>query len=669
MIVSCNWLHDYVRTDLGPREVAERLTHVGLTVDSIEELPDGDARLDVEVANNRPDCLGHIGVARELAAALAAPIIIPEVTYKESPESSKDLVRVEVEDLGLCPLYVARLIRGVRVAESPEWLKRRLENVGVRPVNNIVDVTNYVMMETGQPLHAFDLARLAEKRILVRRARGGERFTAIDHTEHTLSNEHLVIADAHQAVAIAGVMGGLETEISDATTDILLEAAVFDPLNIRSTSRALGLASESSFRFERGVDPGGTDWASRRACQRMAQVAGGQVARGACAVGKPLPEPRELALRAGRLETILGIAIPAKTAADILQRLGLEVVETTAERVRVRVPSWRRDLEREVDLVEEVARHHGYEKIPQSQQIRVAYAAPTQAERVREAISEVLTAAGYFEAVTFSFTTGDRAVRFRPSAAVEPLRLRGTPLRLRESVIPGLLDSLRINQNAGEADARLFEMARRYIPTPREELPQEDAMLALASPDDFEHLKGVLEAVFSRLRVAERIRFAPTDRWPDLEPDESAEVLLDDRAIGMIGRATQETAEAFGLDDPPAVAEICFDRLVEAAVLEPAYQPLPPYPAIVRDLAIVVDESAPWADVEKTVASADVPEVESVQLVDVYRGEQIPTGKKSVALRLVLRSAKATLTHEQADAVQAKVLGALQDQLGAVLRS
>jgi len=717
---SYNWLREYVPTDLGPKEVAERLTRIGLNVDAIEVLPGGDARLVVEVTANRPDCLGHIGIARELAAALNVQLRLPDLAYAESASPCEKKVRVAIEAPDLCLLYTARLIEGVKIGPSPDWLRQRLEAVGIRPVSNIVDVTNYVMMETGQPLHAFDFARLAEGRIVVRRARAGERFVAIDHSEHALSPERLVIADARRPVALAGVMGGAETEISDSSRDVLLEAAVFDPMNIRATSRTLGLASESSFRFERGVDACGTDWASRRACQLIQKVAGGpsaspaaeagKVARGVVtAPGAPgLPEPRELTLRAARIETVLGLAIPADAAAEYLRRLDLEVLEATAERIRVRVPSRRPDLQREIDLVEEVARHHGYEKIPESREIPVAYAGPTPAERVRQAAGEVLTAAGYFEAVTFSFTSADRAVRFRRAdVEAEPLALRGAGLALRQSVLPGLLDSLRVNQNAGEPAARLFEIARRFLPpssrgqataalpcqgragtstaalraladksadkpAPGGDMPHEDALLALASGSgapEFENVKGALETLFERLRVADRIRFAPTDRYADLAADQAAEVLLDDEPIGMVGSATKEAAAAFELDEPPTVAEVHFGRLIEAARLEPAYRPLPQFPAIARDLAIVVDEAVRWADVEKAVASAGVAEVESLQALDVYRGKQVPAGKKSVALRLVLRRASGTLTHDDATAMQARILDVLQSRLGAVLRS
>jgi len=626
--------------------------------------------LDVEVTQNRPDCLGHVGVARELAAAVGTKVRLPEVSFPESKATCADAVRVEIDDLDLCPLYTARIIRGVKVGPSPDWLVRRLEAVGVRPVNNIVDVTNYVLMETGQPLHAFDFAGIGGAQIIVRRAKEGEHFVAIDHTEHSLSPERLVIADATHAVALAGVMGGAETEISEATTDVLLEAAVFDPLSIRNTSRALVMMSESSFRFERRVDPCGTDWASRRACGLMAEVAGGEAARGVVTVGVPLPEPAELALRVPRIETLLGLAIPGEVAADILARLQCEVLEATADRIRVRVPSWRPDLEREVDLIEEVARHHGYDKIPEGRQTPITISAPSKAERVRAGVGHVLTAAGYFEATTFSFTARDHAVRFRASdVTAEPLTCRGTTLALRESLLAGVMESLRVNRNAGENEAKLFEIAKRFIPVEGQDLPQEEQMLALASPDDFAGVRGVLEAVFDALRLGGRIAFAATDRYPDLEPGAAAEMTLDSGPVGMIGRATDEAAQAFDLDEPPVVAEIHYERLVAAANLEPSAEPLPHFPAMTRDLALVVDEAVSWADIERGVAAAEVLELESLEPVDVYRGKQVPAGKKSLAVRLTLRSPDATLTHEQADEMQARILAALDAAVGAVLRT
>jgi len=670
MNISYQWLKEYVQTNLGAREAAEVLTRIGLNVDSITDLPNGDACLLVEVTSNRPDCLGHLGVARELAAAIAARVKLPEISFPELAETADSLTRVAIEELDLCPLYTARLIRGVKIGPSPAWLASRLEAVGVRPVNNIVDVTNYVMMEQGQPLHAFDYATLAEHRIVVRRAHPGEHFVAIDHSQHTLSPDRLVIADGRRPVALAGVMGGADTEISDRTADVLLETAVFDPLSIRTTARVLAMASESSYRFERRVDPCWTDWASRRACQLIAQVAGGRVARGVVTVGRPLPTPTELVLRIARIETLLGMPIPAGTAADILARLECEVIEATPQQIRVRVPSWRPDLEREIDLIEEVARHYGYEKIPESRQPRITLATRSKTERVREIVSQVLTAAGYFEAVTFTFTSHDHATRFRRrDVTAEPLACRGTPLVIRESLVEGLVESLAVNCNAGESDARLFEIAKRFIPVEGKELPQEDTMLALAGGDDFQALRGAMEAVFEALRLGGRMEFVATDRYPDLDPDASAEILMDEEPVGMIGRTTRQAATAFGLDEPPLVAELAYTPLMEAAVLQPAYQALPQLPAIVRDLAIVVDEAVTWALIEDAVITAGVEELESLEALDVYRGKQVPAGKKSVAFRFTLRSKGETLTREQADQMQARLLAALGQAVGAVLRT
>ena len=671
MNVSCRWLADYVQADLSPRELAALLTRIGLNVDGITDLGGGDACLLVEVTSNRSDCLSHLGVAREVAAALGLPLRLPEVSLDELPDAVGAFTRVEVAEPDLCPLYIARVVRGVKVGPSPAWLAERLEAAGVRPVNNIVDVANYVMMECGQPLHAFDFARLAEHRIVVRRAADGEKFVAIDHSDHALTRDRLVIADARRPVALAGVMGGLDTEIAGATTDVLLEAAVFDPLSIRSTARTLAMMSESSYRFERRVDPHGTDWASRRACQLIQQVAGGKVARGIAAAGKPLPPLPEVEMRIARIQTLLGLAVPADDAADILRRLGFDVLRATADAVRVRVPSWRlADVTREADLIEEVARHHGYDKIPESRAIPVTYAPPSRAERVRDVAGRVLTAAGYFEAATFSFTTRDRAVRFAPPGAMpEPLLCRGTALALRESVVPGLLESLARNRNGGEADARLFEIAHRFIPVAGQDLPRENTMLALASADDFAAVKGVLEALFGALHLAGRATFARADLSADLDADQSAEIRLDDEPLGFLGRAGADAARAFHLDEPPTVAEVLFDRLIEAADLAPTYRPLPQFPAIVRDLAVVVDEAVAWADIARAVAGASVPELVGTEALSVYRGKQVPEGRKSVALRLRLRSDSTTLTHDQADAMTARVLESLTSAVAATLRA
>jgi len=669
MNVSYDWLKEYVATDLGYVEAAKVLTRIGLNVEEMEDLPDGDGMLDVEVTSNRPDCLGHIGVARELAAAIGSQVTLPPADYEEADEPCADAVAVEVACPDLCPLYTARLVRGVTVGPSPDWLQRRLTAVGLRPVNNIVDVTNYILMECSQPLHAFDFGGLEGGTIRVRRATGGEQFYAIDHTRHTLAPDHQVIADASRPVALAGVMGGADTEIADSTTDVLVEAAVFDPLNIRTTSRALGLASDSSYRFERGVDAVMTDWASRRACRLIQEVAGGQVLRGVVTVGNVPTDRPELALRVARIQTVLGLAVPAETAADILRRLGLDVLKADSAVIRVRVPSWRPDLAREIDLIEEVARHHGYDQIPESRSLPISVAPPTQAERVRTITGQVLTAAGYFEATTFSFTTPDHAVRFRPrEVTADPLVCRGTALALREALVSGVVESLHVNQNVGERDVRLFEVARQFVPVAGQDLPHEEKRIALAGPDDFQTVRGVLEALMEALHLDHRVAMEATDRYPDLEPGAAAEVLLDGEAIGLIGRAAPETAAAFDLDEPPVVATVSFDRLVEAACLEPTVVPLPQFPAVQRDLAVIVDDTVTWADLVRAVEAAGVAERESIEPLEVYRGKQVPAGKKSVALRLVFRRPSATLTGQEVDAMQQQVLDTLARDVGAVLR-
>ncbi len=669
MNVSYAWLLDYVETDLGYVEAAKVLARIGLNVEEITDLPEGDGMLDLEVSSNRPDCLGHIGVARELAAAVGSRLTLPPAEVEEADEPVTESVRVRVDCPDLCPLYTARLVRGVRVGPSPSWLVRRLEAVGLRPVNNLVDVTNYILMETGQPLHAFDFARLQGETVIVRRAAAGEEFYAIDHTRHTLTPAHQVIADAHRPVALAGVMGGAETEIRDSTTDVLVEAAVFDPLNIRTTSRALGLASDSSYRFERGVDAAATDRAGRRACRLITEVAGGRVLRGVVTVGRPPADRPELVLRTGRIETVLGLAIPAEAAAEILRRLELDVLEADAETIRVRVPSHRPDLAREIDLVEEVARHWGYDRIPETRLLPIAVSPPSKTERVREVIGQVLTGAGYFEATTFSFTSPERAVRFRArDVTAEPLTCRGTALALREALVSGVVESLAVNQNVGERQVRLFEVAKRFVPVQGQDLPHEESMLALAGPDDFRTVRGVVDALLDAVRLGDRVTVAPTDRYPDLDAGAAAEMRLDGEVLGMIGRASDEAAGAFGLDDPPTVAELSYDRLVLAAVLEPSVEPLPHFPAVARDVALVVDETVAWADLVRTIEGAPVAALESVEPLEVYRGRQVPAGKKSVALRLVLRRSDATLTGEQADRMQARILAALAREVGAVLR-
>ena len=701
MRVSCQWLRDYVLLDMKVEVLAERLMMAGLNHEATLEC-DGDVVLDLEVTSNRPDCLGHLGVAREIAALFGLRLDQPEVSLAESGPPVEQLVDVRVDCPELCPRYTARVVRGVRVGPSPEWMARRLRAIGVTPINNIVDITNYVMMECGQPLHAFDFARLRGPEIIVRRARAGETIEAIDHKTYALDPAMCVIADAADAVAIAGVMGGAATEISDVTTDVLIEAAEFDPLSIRTTARTLTLQSDSSYRFERRVDPEGVEWASRRCCQLIVELAGGRVAPGVIDIGPPRPCREPIALRTAQLRRILGIDIAAADARRILVALGCEPCAgdeppVNAERpvaeparraepdrsrsasgepddghaIRVVPPSWRRDLSREIDLVEEVGRVWGYDRIPEDVGVPMVSSAPTRQDRVMAKVRHVMTAAGFDEAMTVSLVD-QRLSGYSPWTAAEPLRtltpiLRGAD-RLRRSLIPSLLAARQANEALSNPVIELFEIAKVYLPRPSG-LPEEVWMLGIVSARDEADVRGVVEAVVAELNPALRLGAAACGAEL-LDPAASCWLELDGEPIALVGRLRSEAWRRFDLRGPAAVAEVKLPPLIDRAALVRRFVPLAPYPAVARDLNLVVDDAVRWADVAATVAAECGEYLENLAYRETYRDPQrLGPGKKSLVFGFVLRWREGTMTGQQADSIRDRVVEACRRAHGAELRA
>lgn len=672
MRVSYDWLRSYTGDLPPPAELAERLTMTGSNVEALEEIPGGDTCFEIEVTTNRSDCLCHLGLAREAAALTPTAFLAPDITFEEGSTPVERLAAVRVADAALCPRYTARVIEGVRVGPSPTWLVRRLEAVGLRPVNNVVDVTNFVLFECGQPLHAFDLDRLEGGRIVVRRARAGETITAIDGSVHKLTGEMLVIADARRPVAVAGIMGGRDTEVGQATTRVLLESAEFDRLNTRRTSRALGLASDSSYRFERGIDPLGVGWASRRAVQLIHQVAGGRIAQGVIDVNFQEHEEPRVALRLPRIASLLGVEIPRAKVLDLLERLQFGVESLSGDSVTVHVPSFRPDVTREVDLIEEVARMYGYDRIPHRPAMRITMTPPGARERVVRAVAECLVGAGCFEAVTFSFLSDHETRLFtawsdRPPIQVDDAR-RGHDNRLRTTLLPSLLGARRVNQDRAHVDADLFEIAGVYLPRPGQGLPDEPLHAGMVVSGDFGRVKGLVEAVLRALGCQGKVRWEPYAA-PFFAAGAGARVALGGAAAGYAGLVAEPALRILGLKRPAAAAELDLDCLIPHAELRPRYRPLPVFPAVRRDLNIVVEATAPWATIEQIARDAGGDLLEAVTFRETYRGEQVPAARKSVVFTLVFRAPDRTLTHEEADAAQAAVLTALRESLGAELRA
>ena len=531
----------------------------GLNHEETEKVGD-DWSIDLEVTSNRPDCLGHIGVAREISVVFDLPLKVVEPSPATSTTMTSDLISVEIQCPELCPRYSARVIRGAKIGPSPDWLVQRLKTIfrskkedseieEYRPINNVADITNYVLMETGQPLHAFDYAKLEARQIIVRRARPGEKFVAIDHKPYALDESVCVIADAERAVALGGVMGGADTEVSDSTTDILIEAAEFDPLCIRTTSRKLKLPSPSSYRFERGVDSEFVDWASRRCCELILELAGGELAEGVVDVGAKRDINPPITLRLSQIPRVLGIDVPREAVERILSALGNEVLSSDAQSVRVQPPSWRRDLEREIDLVEEVARIHGYEQIPEDVGVRMAASHRRDEDRRDDCVRHVLTAAGFDEALTPSMVNEQWAESFSPWSDAAPIRAATPLLRgadcLRKSLVPSLLGARRENEALANPRIDLFETANIYLPR-SDDLPVEWWMLGIASDSDFPRVKGVVESVADALSPGIELSAAPAS-LPLLERSASCVLQLGDAVCGYVGEVSKAALKQFGL--------------------------------------------------------------------------------------------------------------------------
>jgi phenylalanyl-tRNA synthetase beta chain len=693
MIVSLDWLSEYV--DLPEVDVlTERLLLSGLNHESTKNVG-GDTAIDLEVTSNRPDCLGHIGVAREVSVLFQRPLKIPRASIT-GPEASHPF-SVAIDATDMCPFYTARLIRGVTVGPSPDWLVRRLEAVGVASVNNVVDITNYVMLECGQPLHAFDLSSLRGDNINVRRARQGESFVAINHKEYELTSEMCVISDSKQPVAIAGVMGGAETEISTETTDVLIESAQFAPLPVRSAARALVLGSPSSYRFERGPDPAAVEWASCRAVELILDLAGGTFAAPAFQAGSLDSSQATIDLRMHRVEQVLGVSIPKQRQREILQSLGFVEQEPGADVTRWLAPTWRRDCTREIDLVEEVARVEGYDCVPENIPITAVPVQRSPRERMVRIVSESCVAAGFCEAMTRS-VVGEKFEELSSPWGCTPALVCSPPLvqgadRLRRTLLPSLLDARSNSLSSGSSHGDLFEIAHCYLSRENDVLEdtspiEEPLLLALVTGGEFFHGKGFAAAIFERLGLYEwssaekPIAHADVEFGLTYHPFESAvlqagrsaEILFHragekSRRIGVVGEFSADVMKMCGLDRDSVGIELRLDGLEFTTMYEPTLLSLSSFPSIDRDMNLVVDEAISWASICAAIESTQCDALESIRLGQIWRdAERLGKGKKSVVVSIRLRSFKETLSAEQANAFVEAMVSSCQSRVGAALR-
>ena len=672
MKISLEWLSQYLTGPITAQAAAEALTHGGLPVEVIETVGE-DTVIDVEVTSNRSDCLSHIGVARELAALLNLDfrdLSMPNFKEDSAPASSTGLTAVGIDAPDLCPHYTARVIRGIKIAPSPVWMQRRLTAVGLRPINNIVDITNYVLFEMGQPLHAFDLDKIADQQINVRQARPGEKLTSLDGHERQLSPEMLVIADGKKPVALAGVMGGRDSEVTDQTTNILLEIARFDPLSIRSTARKLAMGSDSSYRYERGIDPTLPERAAKRAAQLILEIAGGKLAGPLVVAGSSGYSPKNLWLRLGRLKQVVGVEFPAHQVVDVFTRLRMNPI-LRGERIDITAPSYRLDLNLEIDLVEEAARVIGYQHIPEREEIsiRVAPANPTQ--KATEMIRSVLIAGGYFEAMTLSFVTDSLANSFLPPEAAglprADAKVRKADAQLRPSLLPGLLEAVRRNETTGTAGVKLFETGSTFWLEKAGKV-DERQRLALVGSTDYRAVRGIIETLVARLDSHRKLHITPADR-PGFAAGACGQIHWDTEHLGFIGKLDRTIAGNLSLRELPILAELELPVLIRGAQHVPQLHPLPRFPAVRRDLSLVVSESTRYQQMESIVNEVKPDGLEAIDYVTTYRGKPLEAGTKSVTITLVFRSPTTTLTSEAVESSVQKVVAAAREKLGAVLRT
>lgn len=666
MNISLNWLTEYVDVSLPAAELGELFTRIGLNCEGITETP-SDIVFDLEVTSNRHDLLGHLGVARELAAAIGVEFRSPAPGKNTTGNDIAALTSVKILDAELCPRYTARVIRNVKVGASPQLLVERLESVGFRSVNNVVDVTNFVLMEYSQPLHAFDYDKLSENRIVVRRAKKGETLVSIDETICQLDENMCIIADADKPIAIAAVMGGLDTEVTTATTNLLIESAQFNPMTTRYTSRKLGIMSESNYRFERCVDPVAVDEASRRACELICELTSGQLVSGVIDVwAKPYEAP-VITLRPSRTDKLLGVVTAPERQCEILAGLGL-VAQLDGDKITCTIPPYRSDLTREVDLIEEVARLVGYDNLPVGTNVTHRLRPKDDVERIRGAVATALTGAGYDESITFSFIDAADAACFGFDKTVDvDAAVRKTNNTLRPTLLPSLLTAIKNNQDVGNSNVSLFELAAVFPPSKDSPLPNEFTELGMITTDSLRSLRGGLEYTVERIAPRAELTVRP-ENIAGFEGGVAATILLNDVPAGTIGKINTEVQNRFGVEKPIAAACLRFDILSKFANLTRSARLLPKFPPVCRDLSLILNETVTWGQLAAALDTVVQPLRASEKYVTAYRGKQTPRGKKSVTVALEYRSSEGTLTGELVDEQIEEILTVMRKTFNAELR-
>ena len=687
MDISYNWLKDLVKTDLPPQDLAVELTKVGLAVEVIHEKGD-DFVFDIDLTSNRSDCLSHLGTAREISAITGGDLQVK--TYENQKPEIENQNLVTIEDADLCQRFTARIIKNVKIAPSPDWLKKRLEAVGERSINNVADITNYVMLELGQPMHAFDFNKLAEKRIVVRRARNGETMTTLDGIERKLDKTMLAICDAEKPVAVAGVMGGLDfRQFLTKQPTVLIEVAYFKRENIRQTSRKLNLSTEASYRFERGVDIENLIRASNRATELICELAGGEAGEFVDVYPTKF-EPNEIESKdiQNAVERLTGLEVEKEEISRILNALGI----TRKSETVYLSPSWRHDIAIEEDLVEEVARIYGYDKI--GEELPPASSAgeyqPNEMRKLN--LRRTLANAGFNEAISYSFidTKTDEKFDLIPNFVDENLDEKFISLkdsiiegstRMRPGLLSGLLDAVRANFNHSRRDVKLFELGKVFSASSKEnDLPNERELFALVVTGgetlqnratmlreyDFFDAKGALEIAADALNISALEFSAANVRH--LQKGQSAEVLLNGKKVGTIGRLSDEIAKNYKFKQPVYVAEVDLESILQAKESDVLYKPLPIFPSMSRDISLLAKRTVGFADVKKTIEAENFELLRKVEFVDVYEGKGMADDERSLTIRFEYRSDERTLLEEEVEKIHAEILRNIETKLDAKQR-
>jgi len=653
--------------------ILDPATPIGQDIKEVFDI--GDTVVDFEITSNRPDCFSVIGLARETAVTFQKPFSIHEPVFKENSENINDYAKVTVEAPDLCPRYAARVVKNVKIGPSPAWMVKRLKALGFRSINNVVDITNYIMLEYGQPMHAFDLRDIEGKHIIVRKAADGEKITTLDSIDRVLDSSMLVIADEKRAVAVAGVMGAENSEVKDDTTDILFECATFAPSSVRITAKRLGLRTDASSKYEKGLDVNNIIPALSRTCELAEQMSGGEIVGGMIDVCAPIAPISPIAFYPEKISAFLGIDIPQDFMVDVFNKLECQV---NLDKMEVTPPSFRPDLCLQADLAEEVLRFYGYDKIPTTLPSgKATKGGRTDRQKLWVNIKNAAVSCGLYEIMTYSFTNPnifdklnceDDSEYRNALSIMNPLGVENSIMRT--TSLASMLEAISKNYNQRNPQAKLFEQAKVYIPTTKSELPNEKEKLAIGmygNTIDFYTIKGAIEEIFLSVGI-KNYRFEPYATSPVFHPGRTAAIFVNDEYCGIVGEVHPMVRKNFDISVPCYQAEVSFEVVEKAATINRQYKPLPKYPAVTRDLSLLVDDEVWAANIAETIRKNAGTILDSIELFDVYKGKQIPANKRSMAYSITFRSDNKTLTDEEISKVMDKIITALKNDLRAELR-